>query len=112
MPEEINRILTDALADYLFVTEEDAIAHLLKEGRPRESIFMVGNADDSIHCATFAHCPSNPELQTETSVEQMARAGIRYWRTIPSSAFQLFDSTEKLSQLPGSDRTRSLPRLH
>src|SRR6266853_579196 len=43
MPEEINRILTDALADYLFVTEEDAIAHLLKEGRPRESIFMVGN---------------------------------------------------------------------
>src|SRR5580700_6787736 len=43
MPEEINRILTDALADYLFVTEEDAIAHLLKEGRPRESIYLVGN---------------------------------------------------------------------
>jgi len=43
MPEEINRVLTDALADYLFVTEEDAIANLLKEGRPRESIFMVGN---------------------------------------------------------------------
>src|SRR5579864_3260104 len=31
MPEEINRILTDALADYLFVTEEDAIQHLLNE---------------------------------------------------------------------------------
>jgi UDP-N-acetylglucosamine 2-epimerase (non-hydrolysing) len=29
MPEEINRILTDAPADYLFVTEEDAIEHLL-----------------------------------------------------------------------------------
>lgn len=43
MPEEINRILTDALADYLFVTEEDASQHLLKEGRPRESIFLVGN---------------------------------------------------------------------
>lgn len=42
MPEEINRILTDALADYLFVTEEDAIEHLLKEGRPRESIYLVG----------------------------------------------------------------------
>src|ERR1700756_5029058 len=27
MPEEINRVLTDALADYLFVTEEDAIEH-------------------------------------------------------------------------------------
>jgi UDP-N-acetylglucosamine 2-epimerase (non-hydrolysing) len=43
MPEEINRILTDALADYLFVTEEDAIEHLLSEGRPREAIHFVGN---------------------------------------------------------------------
>src|SRR5256714_1756264 len=43
MPEEINRVLTDAIADYLFVTEEDAIDHLLKEGRPRGSIHFVGN---------------------------------------------------------------------
>jgi UDP-N-acetylglucosamine 2-epimerase (non-hydrolysing) len=43
MPEEINRILTDALADYLFVTEEGAIQHLLREGRPREAIHFVGN---------------------------------------------------------------------
>jgi UDP-N-acetylglucosamine 2-epimerase (non-hydrolysing) len=43
MPEEINRVLTDAIADYLFVTEEDAIAHLLQEGRPRASIHLVGN---------------------------------------------------------------------
>lgn len=43
MPEEINRILTDALADHLFVTEEDAIANLLKEGRPRDRIHFVGN---------------------------------------------------------------------
>ena len=43
MPEEINRILTDAIADFLFVTEEDAIEHLLREGRPRQSIHFVGN---------------------------------------------------------------------
>ncbi|HME13533.1 MAG TPA: UDP-N-acetylglucosamine 2-epimerase (non-hydrolyzing), partial [Candidatus Acidoferrum sp.] len=43
MPEEINRILTDALAEYLFITEEDAAEHLLKEGRPKEAIFFVGN---------------------------------------------------------------------
>lgn len=43
MPEEINRVVTDALADYLFVTEQDAVENLLKEGRPRESIFFVGN---------------------------------------------------------------------
>ena len=43
MPEEINRVLTDALADYLFVTEEDAIENLAREGRPRERTFFVGN---------------------------------------------------------------------
>src|SRR5438046_10250637 len=56
MPEEINRILTDALADYLFVTEEGAIEHLLKEGRPRSSIFMVGNVmiDSLLHFLPIA----------------------------------------------------------
>src|SRR5437879_13706492 len=56
MPEEVNRILTDALADYLFVTEEDAIAHLLNEGRPREGIFMVGNvlSEPFLHCLPSA----------------------------------------------------------
>lgn len=50
MPEEINRIVTDALADHLFVTEEDAIDHLLKEGRPRERIYLVGNVMiDALH---------------------------------------------------------------
>jgi UDP-N-acetylglucosamine 2-epimerase (non-hydrolysing) len=43
MPEEINRILTDALADFLFVTEDEAIGNLLKEGRPRNRIYLVGN---------------------------------------------------------------------
>jgi len=43
MPEEINRILTDALADHLFVTEADAIGNLLNEGRPRDRIHLVGN---------------------------------------------------------------------
>ena len=43
MPEEINRILTDALAGYLFITEEDATENLLREGRPRECIHFVGN---------------------------------------------------------------------
>jgi UDP-N-acetylglucosamine 2-epimerase (non-hydrolysing) len=43
MPEEINRVVTDSLAEYLFVTEEDAIANLLHEGRPRNCIYFVGN---------------------------------------------------------------------
>jgi UDP-N-acetylglucosamine 2-epimerase (non-hydrolysing) len=43
MPEEINRIVTDALADFLFVTEESGRQNLLKEGISSESIYFVGN---------------------------------------------------------------------
>ena len=43
MPEEINRILTDALSDFLFITEEDARINLLQEGIPKERIHFVGN---------------------------------------------------------------------
>ena len=43
MPEEINRIVTDALASYLFVTEESGVSNLLGEGLPEDRVFMVGN---------------------------------------------------------------------
>jgi UDP-N-acetylglucosamine 2-epimerase (non-hydrolysing) len=43
MPEEINRLLTDILASFLFTTCEDAEGNLLNEGIPEERIFFVGN---------------------------------------------------------------------
>lgn len=43
MPEEINRIVTDALSDFLFTTSQDAGANLQREGIPAEKIFFVGN---------------------------------------------------------------------
>src|SRR6476661_8101832 len=43
MPEEINRILTDQLSDYLFTTERIANQNLLREGIPSERVFFVGN---------------------------------------------------------------------
>lgn len=43
MPEEHNRILTDKLAQYFFVTEEDAINNLKYEHIPENRIFFVGN---------------------------------------------------------------------
>ena len=43
MPEEINRIITDHLADLMFVTEESGIKNLRDEGIPDERIFLVGN---------------------------------------------------------------------
>lgn len=43
MPEEINRILTDSISDYLFTTCEDANENLKKEGVDEKRIFFVGN---------------------------------------------------------------------
>ena len=43
MPEEINRLVTDALADLLLTPSQDADAHLLREGVSREKIKLVGN---------------------------------------------------------------------
>lgn len=43
MPEEINRVLTDAISDILFTTEESANENLKREGVPGEKIHFVGN---------------------------------------------------------------------
>jgi len=43
MPEEINRILTDQMADLLYTTERAAADNLLREGIPGERIRFVGN---------------------------------------------------------------------
>ena len=96
MPEEINRVLTDALADYLFVTEEDAIEHLVREGRPRENIFHVGNVMiDSLRCFL-------PHAQQSPIGEQLGLVQNMIWRRFalltlhrPSNV----DSADKLNAL-------------
>ncbi|NOX38934.1 MAG: UDP-N-acetylglucosamine 2-epimerase (non-hydrolyzing) [Calditrichaeota bacterium] len=43
MPEEINRLVTDALSDYLFTTEKSGNENLMREGIPATKIYYVGN---------------------------------------------------------------------
>ncbi|MHB8910400.1 MAG: non-hydrolyzing UDP-N-acetylglucosamine 2-epimerase [Syntrophales bacterium] len=43
MPEEINRLVTDTVADYLFTPSPDGDQNLLREGVPKEKIFLVGD---------------------------------------------------------------------
>jgi UDP-N-acetylglucosamine 2-epimerase (non-hydrolysing) len=43
MPEEFNRVITDIVADYFFVTEQSGYDNLLKEGRSKEHLYFVGN---------------------------------------------------------------------
>ncbi len=43
MPEEVNRIVTDALSDLLLASEASGVAHLRAEGQAEERIRLVGN---------------------------------------------------------------------
>ena len=43
MPEEINRLLTDAIAEFLFTPSPDADDNLRREGIPDSRIYLVGN---------------------------------------------------------------------
>lgn len=43
MPEELNRLLTDAISDLLFCTERSGVENLCREGIPADKIHLVGN---------------------------------------------------------------------
>src|SRR5580704_7912402 len=99
MPEELNRVLTDALAEYLFATEDEAVENLLREGRPREFIHLVGNVmiDSLLHFLPFAQ-------QSRIGDELGLRNG-KGWQSFgvltlhrPSNV----DSPEKLAALLGA----------
>jgi UDP-N-acetylglucosamine 2-epimerase (non-hydrolysing) len=43
MPEEINRLVTDSISDWFFVTEPSAVQHLRREGKSEDKIHYVGH---------------------------------------------------------------------
>jgi UDP-N-acetylglucosamine 2-epimerase (non-hydrolysing) len=50
MPEEINRIVTDSVSDYLFVSEKSGLVNLKKEGKSDGQVHFVGNIMiDTLH---------------------------------------------------------------
>lgn len=65
MPEEINRVVTDRLAELLFVPSRDAVDNLLAEGIPEERIHFVGNImiDSLIRALPSARQLNAPQRQ-------------------------------------------------
>jgi UDP-N-acetylglucosamine 2-epimerase (non-hydrolysing) len=57
MPEEINRLVTDSISDWFFVTEPAALDHLRREGKPPARVHYVGHVmvDNVLH--QVAHLP-------------------------------------------------------
>lgn len=65
MPEEINRIITDHIADVLFTPSKDGDRNLAHEGIPRKNIRFVGNVmiDTLIRLLPVAKRPPEPNLK-------------------------------------------------
>jgi UDP-N-acetylglucosamine 2-epimerase (non-hydrolysing) len=70
MPEEINRILTDAISDYLFVTEQSGIDNLKKEGIDESKIFFTGNVMIDSLVLNMKKIDASPALSTLGLVKQ------------------------------------------
>jgi UDP-N-acetylglucosamine 2-epimerase (non-hydrolysing) len=70
MPEEINRIVTDQLADLLFTPSADADENLRQEGIPANKIFCVGNVmiDSLVRLLPVAR---KTALQTSAATESL-----------------------------------------
>lgn len=71
MPEEVNRVVTDCLSDYLFTTEESANQNLLREGISENKIFFVGN----VMIDTLLHHRARAKESTILSDLQLAASG-------------------------------------
>jgi UDP-N-acetylglucosamine 2-epimerase (non-hydrolysing) len=63
MPEEINRILTDRIADQWFVTEQSAVDNLLREGADQQCVHFVGNTMIDTLVACRDRIDADPVLQ-------------------------------------------------
>ena len=90
MPEEINRILTDAISDMLFCTEQAGVDNLAREGADREKVFLVGNVmiDALLSNRSKARRrPSWPTWASRPAGTSCSRCtGPATWTTRPCSA--------------------------
>jgi len=133
MPEEVNRIVTDAIADVLWTPSPDADANLAAEGVPAERVSRVGNimidsfelmrpaieaaeslaplglAPGSFGVVTL-HRPSN--VDTEASLAPLMEALIRVAARVPL-VFPLHPRTRaRLESFALLGRAQAAPGLH
>lgn len=77
MPEEINRVVTDQLADLLYTTERDAEANLAREGVDVSRVHFVGNVmiDTLLEQRPRAIAPLETLRRAGADASQVERAG-------------------------------------
>lgn len=80
MPEEINRVVTDSIADWFFVTEPSGVEHLVHEGRPRSAIHSVGHVmvDNLLYQYDQLAKISSSALESQSIKERATSCGRKY----------------------------------
>jgi UDP-N-acetylglucosamine 2-epimerase (non-hydrolysing) len=103
MPEEINRIVTDSVSDFLFTTEESGNRNLRREGKAEEKIHFVGNTmiDSLVDCQRlFDEAPVQGSLAALNGAAYFL-ATIHRPSNVddPAQLLQVLDILESASQL-------------
>ena len=80
MPEEINRLVTDSITDWFFVTEPSAVKHLQREGKADSAIHYVGHVmvDNVLFQAEKLSSTDTSDFETSPFKAAMAEKGARY----------------------------------
>jgi len=77
MPEEINRLVTDSIADWFFVTEPSGVEHLRREGKADSAIHYVGHVMvDNVLYQAEKLAQSVAEFETSGFKQQNPRYGV------------------------------------
>lgn len=96
MPEEINRLVTDQLADLLFTPSEDGDQNLLREGVAKEKIHFVGN----VMIDTLARLlPEAKKIQPDGLPERFALVTLHRPSNVddPGTLLRLVETLERIS---------------
>ena len=110
MPEEINRLVTDQLADVLYTPSEDGDINLKREGVSGEKIFRVGNVmiDSLVKLQPLAQSQSRSGIPARYALVTLHRpANVDDGATLKSLLESLLEVNQDLSVVfPAHPRTR------
>lgn len=110
MPEEINRLITDQIADLLFTPSADANDNLLREGVSLEKIYLVGNVmiDTLVRLLPKAEMPPVEKLSEKYALVTLHRpSNVDHRETLHAIIESLIEISESLQVIfPVHPRTR------
>lgn len=77
MPEEINRLVTDSISDWFFVTEPSGVEHLRREGKADRAIHYVGHVMvDNVLYQADKLAQTDAEFETSSFKQNNSRYGV------------------------------------